>query len=204
LHELNHGGAEGFARGLFPKGWEAYRLLHGRCPKTETSLKLKKKRRLSPSHDRLALVWRDLYTRYFSTQSVVRARHGVDSRQELRAMVIVTSMRIWRRCVAICIHRLGARGTRCSARFVPVSIGATPCSSTSINASATSSRSMSTIARADWLIWRLAGDFFGATLVRRRIKAEHLAGLVELEAMPDTRLKRIIEHTKVPIYAAAV
>jgi hypothetical protein len=27
--------------------------------------------------------------------------------------------------------------------------------------------------------------------------------LVELEAMPDTRLKRIIEHTKVPIYAAA-
>src|SRR5450631_508079 len=42
LHELNHGGAEGFARGLFPKGWEAYRLLHGRCPKTETSLKLKK------------------------------------------------------------------------------------------------------------------------------------------------------------------
>jgi hypothetical protein len=27
--------------------------------------------------------------------------------------------------------------------------------------------------------------------------------LVELEAMPDTRLKRIIEHTKVPIYAGA-
>jgi predicted nucleotidyltransferase len=27
--------------------------------------------------------------------------------------------------------------------------------------------------------------------------------LVELEVMPDTRLKRIIEHTKVPIYAAA-
>jgi predicted nucleotidyltransferase len=27
--------------------------------------------------------------------------------------------------------------------------------------------------------------------------------LVELEAMPDTRLKRIIEHTMVPIYAAA-
>jgi len=27
--------------------------------------------------------------------------------------------------------------------------------------------------------------------------------LVEMEAMPDTRLKRIIEHTKVPIYAAA-
>jgi len=27
--------------------------------------------------------------------------------------------------------------------------------------------------------------------------------LVELEAMPDTRLKRIIEQTKVPIYAAA-
>jgi predicted nucleotidyltransferase len=36
---------------------------------------------------------------------------------------------------------------------------------------------------------------------------EHLLSrpvdLVELEAMPDTRLKRIIEHTKVPIYAAA-
>jgi hypothetical protein len=27
--------------------------------------------------------------------------------------------------------------------------------------------------------------------------------LVELEVMPDTRLKRIIEHTKVLIYAAA-
>jgi predicted nucleotidyltransferase len=36
---------------------------------------------------------------------------------------------------------------------------------------------------------------------------EHLLSrpvdLVELEAMPNTRLKRIIEHTKVPIYAAA-
>jgi predicted nucleotidyltransferase len=36
---------------------------------------------------------------------------------------------------------------------------------------------------------------------------EHLllrpVDLVELEAMPDTRLKRIIENTKVPIYAAA-
>jgi predicted nucleotidyltransferase len=36
---------------------------------------------------------------------------------------------------------------------------------------------------------------------------EHLLSrpvdLVELEAMPDTRLKRIIEHTKVPIYATA-
>jgi predicted nucleotidyltransferase len=36
---------------------------------------------------------------------------------------------------------------------------------------------------------------------------EHLLSrpvdLVELEAMPDTRLKRIIEHTKVPIYSAA-
>ena len=36
---------------------------------------------------------------------------------------------------------------------------------------------------------------------------EHLllrpVDLVELEAMPDTRLKRIIEHTMVPIYAAA-
>jgi predicted nucleotidyltransferase len=36
---------------------------------------------------------------------------------------------------------------------------------------------------------------------------EHLlmrpVDLVELDAMPDTRLKRIIEHTKVPIYAAA-
>ena len=36
---------------------------------------------------------------------------------------------------------------------------------------------------------------------------EHLlmrsVDLVELDAMPDTRLKRIIQHTKVPIYAAA-
>jgi predicted nucleotidyltransferase len=36
---------------------------------------------------------------------------------------------------------------------------------------------------------------------------EHLLSrpvdLVEFEAMPDSRLKRIIEHTKVPIYAAA-
>jgi predicted nucleotidyltransferase len=36
---------------------------------------------------------------------------------------------------------------------------------------------------------------------------EHLLSrpvdLVELEAMPDTRLKRIIEHTKVSIYVAA-
>ena len=48
----------------------------------------------------------------------------------------------------------------------------------------------------------LARQYFGF-----KTALEHLLSrpvdLVELEAMPDTRLKRIIEHTKVPIYATA-
>ena len=36
---------------------------------------------------------------------------------------IAASMKTWRRCAATCTHRLGALGTRCSARSVPVSIG---------------------------------------------------------------------------------
>jgi predicted nucleotidyltransferase len=48
----------------------------------------------------------------------------------------------------------------------------------------------------------LARQYFGF-----KAALEHLLSrtvdLVELEAMPDTRLKRIIERTKVPIYAAA-
>lgn len=50
-------------------------------------------------------------------------------------------------------------------------------------------------------------DSFARQYFDFRAALEHLlmrpVDLVELEAMPDTRLKRIIEHTKVPIYAAA-
>jgi hypothetical protein len=45
-----------------------------------------------------------------------------------------------RRCAATCTHRLGALGTRCSARSAPVSTGVIPCSSTSISTSVTSLR----------------------------------------------------------------
>jgi uncharacterized protein len=52
-----------------------------------------------------------------------------------------------------------------------------------------------------------ANDSYARQYFDFKAALEHLlmraVDLVELEAMPDTRLKRIIEHTKVPIYAAA-
>jgi predicted nucleotidyltransferase len=52
-----------------------------------------------------------------------------------------------------------------------------------------------------------ANDSFARQYFDFKAALEHLlmrpVDLVELEAMPDTRLKRIIEHTMVPIYAAA-
>jgi len=52
-----------------------------------------------------------------------------------------------------------------------------------------------------------ANDPFARQYFDFKAALEHLlkrpVDLVELEAMPDTRLKRIIEHTMVPIYAAA-
>jgi predicted nucleotidyltransferase len=52
-----------------------------------------------------------------------------------------------------------------------------------------------------------ANDSLARQFFDFKTELEHLLSrpvdLVELEAMPDTRLKRIIEHTKVPIYAAA-
>jgi predicted nucleotidyltransferase len=52
-----------------------------------------------------------------------------------------------------------------------------------------------------------AGDSLARQYFNFKTALEHLLSrpvdLVELEAMPNTRLKRIIEHTKVPIYAAA-
>jgi predicted nucleotidyltransferase len=50
-------------------------------------------------------------------------------------------------------------------------------------------------------------DSFARQYFDFKAALEHLlmrkVDLVELEAMPDTRLRRIIEHAKVPIYAAA-
>src|SRR5450755_3484237 len=52
-----------------------------------------------------------------------------------------------------------------------------------------------------------AGDSLARQYFDFKAALEHLLSrpvdLVELEAMPETRLKRIIERTKVPIYAAA-
>jgi predicted nucleotidyltransferase len=52
-----------------------------------------------------------------------------------------------------------------------------------------------------------AGDSLARQYFDFKSALEHLLSrpvdLVEIEAMPDTRLKRVIEHTKVPIYAAA-
>jgi predicted nucleotidyltransferase len=48
----------------------------------------------------------------------------------------------------------------------------------------------------------LARQYFDFKLALERLLSRSV-DLVELEAMPDTRLKRIIEHSKVPIYAAA-
>jgi len=48
----------------------------------------------------------------------------------------------------------------------------------------------------------LARQYFDFKTALERLLSRSV-DLVELEAMPDTRLKRIIEHTKVPIYAAA-
>ena len=48
----------------------------------------------------------------------------------------------------------------------------------------------------------LARQYFDFKAALERLLSRPV-DLVELEAMPDTRLKRIIEHTKVPIYAAA-
>jgi uncharacterized protein len=48
----------------------------------------------------------------------------------------------------------------------------------------------------------LARQYFDFKQALERLLSRSV-DLVELEAMPDTRLKRIIEHTKVPIYAAA-
>ena len=48
----------------------------------------------------------------------------------------------------------------------------------------------------------LARQYFDFKQALERLLSRSV-DLVELEAMPDTRLRRIIEHTKVPIYAAA-
>lgn len=48
----------------------------------------------------------------------------------------------------------------------------------------------------------LARQYFDFKTALERLLSRPV-DLVELEAMPNTRLKRIIEHTRVPIYAAA-
>jgi hypothetical protein len=65
LHEVDNGGAECFARGLFPEGWEAHRLLHIGCPKNEFELQ-KTGDFASLPRDGVALVSRFTHTIYFN------------------------------------------------------------------------------------------------------------------------------------------